>query len=178
MRDDMDGVLSTSAGSYVVRRVVTEGFGDEAAQEWLLAALDNAGGDAGQVNWAEQPHHSRLFADRLEKLVVDKAIKVDDLGELVCLEYVPIMVRVCAGSEALAGERFDWSPQGKSGLYAVSSDGTDWDIFGSEGRWEITVARWDYPDYVSSDLERAKRIAEQLSAFPKPNTPNQQRTNP
>jgi len=167
--DDMDAVLKAWTVFSLIEKVANEGFRDKAAQAWLLEALAGTDHDAGEVEWAKQPRHSRIVADHLQGLIQDGKVSSQEFGrELAALVYVPIMIRVTAGGEALAGERFNWEPYGQGGFVAVSSDGTDWEVSGSNSWWEITVARWDHADYRTSSAERAKRIAEQLEAVPKP----------
>ena len=163
--DFMDGVLSTQTASILVIELAQEGFGNKAAQSWLLGELDEASFEAGKVNWADQPCHSQIFAERLEALIAEGVVTSEKYGsELSALIYVPIMIRVFAGGEALAGERFIWEPTQRGGFQTVAKSGTDWEIAGTGNSWDITVARWDHADYTTSDLERAKRIAEQLEA--------------
>jgi hypothetical protein len=156
----MDGVLRRESSAELVSKVANESLEGGAARDWLLAELDEANGDAHWVSWPKQPHYSRLVAERIESLIID--------GEVTRhLALVPIMIRVFAGGEALAGERFKWEPFGvEGGFRAVASDGTDWAIDPVGDRWEITIAMWDYADYRTTGLDRAKRIAEQIQAAP------------
>jgi len=153
----MDGVLRQESSSELVNKVANESLEDGAARDWLLAGLADADGDPHKVRWSEQPRFSRLVAERIESMIVD--------GEVTrYLGLVPTMIRVFAGGEALAGERFDWKPAGRGGFQAVASDRTEWDIDPVGGSWEITIARWDYADYKTTGPDRAKRIAEQIQA--------------
>lgn len=163
--DDMDRVLDSHSGSMVVAHAAETGFDDSEVLAWLKASLDNTHGDANQIDWAAEPRHSRIIAEAIEAQLKSGSITTENTtSSLSALIYVPIMIRVLAGGEALKGERFEWKTDPAGNHYAVSSGGCDWDIGGSEGWWEITVARWDRAEYRSADLERAKLICEQLDA--------------
>jgi hypothetical protein len=163
--DYMDHTLNVGAGSAAVSRVASADFEDKFARDWLVASLEKVNDDASQIDWAAEPRYSRVVAEALETQIKSSTITSQNTRHsLSALIYVPIMIRVFAGGEALKGERFDWKTDDVGNYHAVSSDKTDWEISGSGSSWEITVARWDRPEYASSNLERAKRIAEQLDA--------------
>lgn len=157
----MDGVLRRDSSSELVNKVANESLEEGVARDWFRAELSAANGDPHGVRWADQPGYSRVVAEQIERLIID--------GEVTrYLMLVPVMIRVLAGGEALAGERFDWKPYGvEGGFVATSSGGTHWEVAGAGDRWEITVARWDNADYRTTSPDRAKRIAEQVQAAPK-----------
>jgi hypothetical protein len=162
---DMDEFLSTDCAADAIRHSL-ESFEDVDARQWVEASLAQTNGDASRVGWSEQRDHAKAFAGYMEKLVATSTGSRLAEG----LMNSATMIRVLAGREALVGKPFEWKPYEKfTGYSAQSPEGTRWDIT-PRGRsaddWGITIAHWDYPDYFTRDLDRAMRIAEQISARP------------
>jgi hypothetical protein len=103
--DYMDHVLNVGAGSAVVSKVASADFGDEDARDWLVASLEKFNDDASQIDWSAEPRHSRVIAEAIEGQLKSGAINSQNTrNSLSALIYVPIMIRVFAGGEALKGD--------------------------------------------------------------------------
>jgi hypothetical protein len=76
-------------------------------------------------------------------------------------------LRLARGGEARRGKPLDWKEQQTDWWTAVDRRGTSWDVSPSgRGRWGVTVADWDRPDWHADSLEEAKALAEEIVARP------------
>jgi hypothetical protein len=73
----------------------------------------------------------------------------------------------CGGvANAKSQRQMTWE-KGITGAWATGRSGTHWEIAkASNGRYGITIAHWDRPDYYADTLEDAKQLCDVIDSRP------------